>query len=166
MLDWSTIFLIIQKILTDTIPLSMGLANQDAAMLPRAIHFTYNMNMIKLLHELCYVTQSQRVVVLLTPAVPRHTSENPTVAPTMECVPEIGSRNAVASSSQTPDPARLDNAPNINSFSWPSYNETSSIPLRIVSETCSEGINRQMRTIFQSRTFYHCSINSGCKFCL
>ncbi|KYM99291.1 hypothetical protein ALC62_09933 [Cyphomyrmex costatus] len=138
-----TVFLIIQKILTDTIPLSIGLANQDAAMLPRAIHFTYDINYV-----------SQRVVVLLTPAVPRHTSENPTVAPTMECVPEIGSRNAVANSNQIPDPARLDNAPSINSFSWSSYNETSNIPLRIVSETCSGGINRQVRTIFKSQTSY------------
>lgn len=56
-------------------------------------------------------------MILLTPAVPLQTSEKPTVAPTMECVPEIGNRNAVASNSQIPDPAKLDNAPTINSFS-------------------------------------------------
>lgn len=78
---------------------------------------------------------SNKLKVLQTPAVPLQTRENPTVAPTMECVPEIGSRNAVASNNQIPDPARLESAPIINSFSWPSYNVTSSIPLRIVSET-------------------------------
>lgn len=44
LLDWSTDFLRSQKILADMIPLSRGLANQDAAMLARAIHLTYDIN--------------------------------------------------------------------------------------------------------------------------
>lgn len=132
------------------IPLSTGLANHDAAMWARAIHFTYNIERIT--YNIVLLSIHNRAVgpaKLLTPSVPLHTSENPTVAPTMECVPEIGSRNAVASSSQIPDPARLDNAPIINSFSWPSYNETSNIPLRIVSETCNRKMNRRVRAISQ-----------------
>ena len=72
---------------------------------------------------------------LHTPAVPLHTSEKPTVAPTIECVPEIGSRSAVANNNQIAEPAKLDSDPNISSCSCPSYKETSNIPLRIVSDT-------------------------------
>lgn len=44
LLDWSTDLFRSQKRLADMIPLSRGLANQDAAMLARAIHFIYDIN--------------------------------------------------------------------------------------------------------------------------
>lgn len=43
----------------------------------------------------------------LMPWVPRATKEKPTVAPTMLCVPEIGSLNHVATISHTALPAVL-----------------------------------------------------------
>ncbi|KAI8429817.1 hypothetical protein MSG28_000331 [Choristoneura fumiferana] len=63
-------------------------------------------------------------------------SVNPMVAPTTECVPDTGSRSAVASSSQTALANSADRQPSANSRSPPSsYNLTSSMPLRIVSDT-------------------------------
>ena len=40
--DLKIIFLIKTNIVTETKPLSKGLANQDAAILAKAIHFTYD----------------------------------------------------------------------------------------------------------------------------
>lgn len=76
----------------------------------------------------------------LTPRSPFRTSEYPTVAPTMEWVPEIGSFMAVANRSQMAEAIKLDRAPNIRSFSSPSYISLSRIPFLIVSETCGPAI--------------------------
>ena len=51
------------------------------------------------------------------PLVPRATSEKPTVAPTMLCVPEMGSFKNVATISQMPEPPSAAKLPSISSDS-------------------------------------------------
>lgn len=69
------------------------------------------------------------------PLVWRATKLNPSVEPTMLCVPEIGNFKNVATKSQSALLANADTKPNINSVSEPLYKSTSKIPLRIVSDT-------------------------------
>lgn len=71
-----------------------------------------------------------------TPMGPFAVSVKPTVAPTMEWVPDTGSRSAVATISQMAPDISADRQPAAKSFSPPSaYKDTSKMPFRIVSDT-------------------------------
>lgn len=60
---------------------------------------------------------------------------NPSVEPTMLCVPDIGSFINVATNSHSALLANADTNPSISSCSAPSYRLTSRMPFRIVSDT-------------------------------
>lgn len=78
-----------------------------------------------------------------TPIGPLAVSVKPTVAPTTECVPETGRRNAVARINHVAPEIRAARQPAASNLSPPSaYNETSNIPLRIVSDTLYPNENK------------------------
>lgn len=66
---------------------------------------------------------------------PRRTRENPTVAPTILCVPEMGILKKVAAISHKALPDSEDRWPRASSFSAPLYNAVSKISPRIVADT-------------------------------
>jgi hypothetical protein len=82
-LEFRISFLIIQYSSTLTPPLKIGDTNQEATIVPN--------------------------VIQLKPNVPLATKENPTVAPTILCVVDTGTRKKVATANQMAQPAKKNN---------------------------------------------------------